>query len=91
MLDIAYSMLGNIPTAAVAAIVAGLLRNLAGWLENSYKDDKVDEYEIKQLVGTMVKYFSSVMLLMVGMPIEQAVAGSFVLDVGASAVKKMSK
>jgi len=84
-------MLGNIPTAAVAAIVAGLLRNLAGWLENSYKDDKVDEYEIKQLVGTMVKYFSSVMLLMVGMPIEQAVAGSFVLDVGASAVKKMSK
>jgi len=91
MLDIAYSMLGNVPAAAVAAIVAGLLRNVAGWLENSYKDGKVDEYETKELLGTTVKYFCSVMLLTVGMLIEQAVAGSFVLDIGTSAVKKVGK
>mgnify|MGYP003394880873 CR=1 FL=1 len=87
MLETAYSMVGNIPEAAIAAILAGLLRNIAGWLVNTYKDGKVDEYEIKQLFGTIVQYFSSVMLLMVGMPVEQAVAGAFVLDVGSSALK----
>lgn len=91
MLELVYSMLGNVPAAAVAAIGAGLLRNVAGWLENSYKDNKIDQYEIKQLLGTTVKYFTSVSLLMLGMPVEQAVAGSFVLDVGTSAVKKVGK
>jgi hypothetical protein len=85
MFETAYSMLGNIPDAAIMAIVAGILRNIAGWFENAYKDNKIDEYEIKQLLGTIVKYFGSIMLLMLGLPIEQAVAGSFVLDAGTSA------
>lgn len=91
MLEVAYSMSGNVPAAVVAAIVAGLLRNIAGWLVNTYKDGKVDEYEIKQLFGTIVQYFASVMLLMTGMPIEQAVAGSFLADVGTSALKKINQ
>lgn len=80
-------MLGNIPMAVIAAILAGLLRNIAGWIENSYKDGKLDPYDIKQLFGTIVKYFAYIMLLMLGMPIGQAVVGSFVLDVGSSALK----
>lgn len=91
MLEVVYLMLGNVPASAVAAIGAGLLRNVAGWLENSYKDNKVDEYEIRQLFGTIVKYFASVSLLMLGFPLPEAVAGSFILDVGTSAIKKMDK
>ena len=91
MLETAYSMLVNIPEAAIMAIVAGILRNITWRFENTYKDGKLDEYEIKQLLGTMVKYFASIMLLMLGLPIEQAVAGSFVLDAGTSALKKSRK
>lgn len=88
MLDAAYSMLGNVPTAVITAILAGLLRNIAGWFVNAYKDGKIERYEIKQLFGTIVQYFASIMLLMLGMPIGPAVAGSFVLDAGTSAIKK---
>lgn len=88
MLETAYSMLGNIPVAAIAAILAGLLRNISGWVENAYKDGSVEPYEIKQLYGTITKYFAAIMLLMLGVPIEQAIAGSFVLDIGASTLKK---
>ena len=42
---------------------------------------------MKQLGGTMIKYFASVSLLMLGLPVEQAVAGAFVLDAGTSALK----
>lgn len=91
MLETAYSMLGNIPEAAIMAIVAGILRNVTGWFENAYKDGKLDEYEIKQLLGTVVKYFASISLLMLGFPLPEAIAGSFVLDVGTSAIKKMGK
>ncbi len=91
MLEMAYSMLGNIPEAAIMAIVAGILRNVTGWFENAYKDGKLDEYEIKQLLGTVVKYFASISLLMLGFPLPEAIAGSFVLDVGTSAIKKMGK
>lgn len=91
MLETAYSMLGNIPEAAIMAIVVGILRNITGWFENAYKDRKIEEYEIKQLLGTMVKYFASIMLLMLGLPIEQAVTGSFVLDAGTSAMRKINK
>lgn len=87
MLDIVYSMLGNIPAAVIAAILAGLLRNIAGWIENFYKDGIIDSYDIKQLFGTIIKYFVCIMLLMPGVPIGQAIAGSFVLDVGSSALK----
>lgn len=89
MFEVTTGMLGNVPMAAVAAISAGLLRSVAGWLENAMKDGKVDEFEMKQLGGTMVKYFASVSLLMLGLPIEQAVAGAFVLDAGTSAVKSI--
>ncbi len=91
MFEAAYSMLGNIPEAAIMAIVVGILRNFTGWLENAYKDGKLEGYEIKQLLGTTVKYFASIMLLMLGLPIEQAVAGSFVLDAGTSAIRKVNK
>ena len=32
MLEVANSILGNIPVAVIAAIVAGILRNIAGYI-----------------------------------------------------------
>ncbi len=87
MFEVTTEMLNNVPMAVLAAISAGLLRSIAGWLENSLKDGKIDEYEMKQLGGTIIKYFASVSLLMLGLPVEQAVAGAFVLDAGTSALK----
>ena len=87
MFEVTTEMLNNAPIAILAAVSAGLLRNIAGWLENSLKDGAIDEFEVKQLGGTMIKYFASVSLLMLGLPVEQAVAGAFVLDAGTSALK----
>jgi len=87
MFEVTTDMLNNVPIAVIAALAAGLLRSVAGWLENSLKDGKIDAFEVKQLGGTMVKYFASVSLLMLGLPVEQAVAGAFVLDAGTSALK----
>ncbi len=87
MFEITADLVSNIPIAVIAAVSAGLLRSVAGWLENSLKDGKIDGYELKQLGGTVVKYFASVSILALGLPIDQAVAGAFVLDVGTSALK----
>ncbi len=89
--EVIETMLSNVPTALVVAVAVGLLRNITGWYENAMKDGKVDDYEIKQLIGTMVKYFSGVMLLMVGLPVEEAVVGVFGLDVVTSAIKSAKK
>jgi len=85
------TVLANLPLAAILGVVAGLLRNVGGFLENALKDGRIDSYEWKQLVGTIVKYFVGILLLSMGMPIETAVAGTFVMDVSASAVKKAGR
>lgn len=87
MFEVTTEMLNNVPIAVITAVSAGLLRNVAGWMENSMKDGVIDEFEVKQLGGTIIKYFASVSILMLGLPLEQAVTGAFVLDVGASALK----
>ena len=74
MLETLNTALGNVPLVAVAAVVAGLLRATAGWLENALRDGKIDELEWKQLGGTVVQYFSYIMLLMLGVqPASEAI------------------
>lgn len=85
------TLVANLPTAGIAAIFAGLLRNVAGWLENALKDGKIDKYEKKKLVGTIIKYFGSINLLMFGLPAGEAVALAFSLDVTTSAIKSAIK
>ncbi len=87
MFEVTTEMLNNVPMAAIVAVSAGLLRNVAGWLENSLKDGVIDDFEVKQLAGTIIKYFASISILMLGLPIDQAVVGAFVLDAGTSALK----
>lgn len=91
MLTTLTTLASNIPTAAVAAITAGLLRSAAGWIENCWKDGKAEDFEWKQLLGTIVKYFGSISLLMLGTDAGLAVVGSFLLDAGTSAVKSLKK
>ena len=87
-MDVLSALATNLPVTAIAAVSAGLIRNIAGWLENSFKDGEIDRYEWKQLVGTVVKYFSAVTLLSLGLPTGEAIAMTFGLDVVSSALKK---
>ncbi len=80
-------VIGNITPAIGVAIVVGLIRAVLGWAENALKDGVIDKFEWQQLVGTMAKYFSYVMILMVGLPLDTAVVTAFGLDVLQSAVK----
>ncbi len=68
------------PTTALVAVGAGLLRSVAGWLENSLEDGKISQPEWKLLGATVVKYVAYVVLLSLGLDMGQAVAGALVLD-----------
>jgi len=86
-MDILGTLLTNLPLAALAGILAGFLRNLAGYLENYLKDGKLDKFEIKQLAGTMIKYFAYVTLLSFGLPLGESVVAAFGIDIGQSVIK----
>lgn len=88
MLEIVNGMIGNIPVAVLAAIVVGLLRCIAGYIENVYKDGADQPFEAKKLIGTVVQYFGYIMLLMLGLPVGPAAAGAFLVDAGKSALTK---
>lgn len=105
MLEILNGVLQDIPIAVIAATTAGLLRAVAGWLENSMKDGEISNLEWQQLAGTVVQYFSYIMLLMVGIqpasemlgnPVTQTAAASlsatlaFVLESLRTSISKMS-
>ncbi len=90
MIETATNVIGGIPNAIIAAVVVGLIRSILGWFENAYKDGIITDFEVKQLIGTIAGYFSGILLLSQGLPIEQAIAGTYGLDVVASAIKKMN-
>ena len=81
------NILGDVPTAVVVAVIIGLIRCLLGWFENAYKDGIITDFEVKQLFGTIAKYFSGILLLSQGLPLDQAIAGTYGLDVLSSALK----
>jgi hypothetical protein len=83
------TILASLPIAAIAAIIAGAIRAVAGWIENAAKDGKIESWEWKQLGGTMIKYFSGILLLSTGLDAGPAVATMFGLDVGTSAIKSL--
>lgn len=84
-------VISNIPIAIIVAAVVGLLRSVAGWLENALKDGVIDEFEYKQLAGTIVKYISAIVLLMLGVDnalpilgVDQSTASAAAVPVSAS-------
>jgi len=71
-------------------LVAGGIRNIAGWLEASLKDGKVDRYEWSQLGSTVLQVAVISFAAMFGLGLDPASAsGIGVLgSIGISAVKK---
>ncbi len=88
MLEIVNNMIVNIPVAVMAAIVAGILRSIAGYLENVYRDGSDQQFEMKKLIGTIIQYFQYILLLMLSLPVGPAVVGAFIIDVGKSSLYK---
>lgn len=91
MYEIVNNMIGNIPVAVLAAIATGMLRSIAGYIENVYQGGQDQQFEFKKLLATMVQYFAYIMLLMLGVPVGQAVAGTFVVDAIKSSLNKAQK
>jgi hypothetical protein len=89
MIEIPTNIIENIPVALIVAATVGLIRSVAGWLENSYIDGVVEDYELKQLAGTIIQYFATISILMLGLPAGPAAAVALVLDKGTSAIKKI--
>lgn len=91
MYEIVNNMIRNIPMAVWAAIAAGILRSIAGYIENVYKNGQDQQFEFKKLLGTMIQYFAYIMLLMLGLPAGQAVASAFVIDAIKSSLDNRSQ
>lgn len=75
----------------IIPIVAGGIRNVAGWAEASLKDGKIDKYEWSKLFGTILEVGVISISVMYGLGLDATsaagigVLGSFLL----SGLKKM--
>ncbi len=78
----------NLPQALAYSVSAGVLRNVLGYAENVFADGIVTQYEVKQMFGTVVKYFGFIMLLSFGMDIGSATALTFGIDVSKNIITK---
>ena len=74
----------------IIPVIAGGIRNIAGWLETSLKDGKIDTYEIGKLFGTILEVGVISISVMYGLGLDAVqasgigVLGSFII----SAIKK---
>jgi len=90
MFEQVFAMAPDLTLAVGATVFAGGARCVLGWLENAAKDGKIEKFELEQLVGTLLQYFSYIFILSVGgLDIAQAVGGTFAIDMAKSVVKKL--
>ena len=66
----------------LAIVVVPMIRSVAGWLEKSLADNKIDTFEIKQLIETVFRIGIPALALYIGfnLPGETAVAIPVVID-----------
>lgn len=81
----------DIGTATLLAIVAGVIRVLAGWVENVLRDGKVEPFEWKQLAGTLAVFIAGINVLSLGLTPEQATMVMFALDMLRTALAKIAE
>lgn len=81
----------DILTATLLAIVAGLIRCIAGWAENALRDGEVEPFEWKQLAGTLAVFIGGINILSLGLTPENATIVMFALDMIRTALEKIAK
>ena len=76
-----------------AILFAAVLRNLAGWIENSFEDGKVEKYEWGRLGGTFLRVGVLGLALYFGFDTNgfESAGIALVGDFGISAVHKHQK
>lgn len=84
VVEIFYGIEQNV----LAGIIAGAIRSVLGWADNSLRDGEVSKPEIRLLAHTMVKYVALVALVGVGADTPEAVAMAFGLDYMGDKFKK---
>jgi len=83
-------MIENAQIVIITGALAGFLRNVAGWIQNSYRDGVVSDYEWKQLFATVVQYTGQTAILFLG--ISQVVdSNNAAAGISASAVFLLDK
>lgn len=70
----------DVVMATVLAIVAGLLRSVFGWAENALRDGKIEDYEWRQLAGTIAAYIGGINAMSIGLEPEIATVVVIILD-----------
>ena len=83
------TLIANASVGVIAGIATGLVRAIGGWAKHALEDGKISKPEWKLLGATMVKYIAYVSILMLGLPVEQAVITTFGLDVLKNSLEKM--
>ena len=78
-------------TTAWAIPVAAALRSIAGWLENSLRDGKIEKYEWGQLGATILRVGAIGLALYFGFNLDGLESGGIAIavDFVLSAVKKI--
>ena len=78
------------PTVYVTGAAAGLLRNVAGWLENAMKDGKITPYEWGELGATIFRTLILTTGLHFGLGLDPLAAGgsAVIADFIIKAIKK---
>ena len=83
-------MIENAQVVIIVGALAGFLRNVAGWIENSYRDKVISDYEWKQLFATIIQYVGQTAILFLG--INQVVdSNSAAAGISASVVFLLDK
>jgi len=73
------------------AIPAGMvLRSVGGWVENSFEDGKITQFELMQLLATVTKGTVIGLGLYLGLPLSglEAAGGAITADFFINALKK---
>lgn len=78
-----------VQNATLLAVVAGFVRDVAGYLENALRDGKVEPYEVKKLAGTILAYIGTVNLLAIGLSPETATVVTVIVDMLRTGLAKL--
>ena len=85
----------NINIQALTIVGAALLRSFLGWLKKSVLDGKIDKFEWKELIATVIRvgFFGVIVIYLPGLNLSwiDASAVALVADFVFNAIRKLRK